>query len=118
MLVKREVGEHLFKALADLPLHLYAGNGAAAWNGLFFPVLLEQGDPDSLIGHLRRSGFDATRFHAHVPLLSFPDLHRDAFRGTMTVCDRLVCLPSTTRMRGREEALARVVKDYFRAIKP
>ncbi len=112
--VKREVGRRLLQLLDGLPLRCFDVGPGSGWNGLFFPVLLLEGDPDTLIAHLRRRGFDATRFHADVPLLSFPGLDRDAFAGTMTVVDRLVCLPSTTRMTGRERALADALREYSR----
>lgn len=90
------------------------GKMAEGWNYLFFPLLLGEGDPDTFIEHLRNGGFDATRFHAHVPTLSFPELSRERFPKTFTLVDRLVCLPNSTRMPGQESRLGSVVEEYFR----
>lgn len=112
---KRAVSDRLCELLRGYPLYVYADNPEAAdgWNCLFFPILLERGDPESFVESLRRSGFDATRFHAHVPQLSFRDLPHDEFEGTFRIVDRLVCIPNTTRMAGKEGKLKEAVDRYF-----
>jgi dTDP-4-amino-4,6-dideoxygalactose transaminase len=117
--VKREVSDNLCSLLRGYPLYMYADNPEAAggWNCLFFPVLLENGDPDEFVEHMRASGFDASRFHGKVPALSFPQLGRKELPGTYTLVDRLVCIPNTTRMRGKEKQLALAVDRYFAGLK-
>jgi dTDP-4-amino-4,6-dideoxygalactose transaminase len=116
--VRRTVSEQLCELLRSFPLYLYAGNPAIAegWNYLFFPVLLDRGDPDTFVECLRRSGFDATRFHADVPLLSFPDLRSKDFEGTFRIIEKLVCIPNTTNMAGKEQKLKEAVDRYFSSV--
>jgi dTDP-4-amino-4,6-dideoxygalactose transaminase len=112
---KKAVSDTLRELLRPYPLYIHANNPQAAdgWNCLFFPVLLEAGDPDAFVDHLRRSGFDASRFHWHVPALSFPDLSIDDFPGTFALVRKLVCIPNTTRMHGNESRLAAAVERFF-----
>jgi hypothetical protein len=112
---KKAVSDTLREMLRGYPLYVYADNPAAAegWNHLFFPVLLKAGDPERFVKCLRRSGFDASRFHGHVPRLSFPQLSRDDYPGTFTLVENLVCIPNTTRMKGKERRLADAVDRFF-----
>lgn len=112
---KKRVSRNLAEGLKGLPLSTPADDPdlVGDWNGLFFPVLLQRGDPDAMIQHLRANGFDGSRFHYYVPDKSFPGLDRDLFQGSFHLVDRLVCIPNTTRMEGLEERLCRVVRDYL-----
>ena len=114
---KREVSDLLREKLAEYPLYIYANDRdmRKGWNYLFFPILLEKGDPETFLDHLRHQGFDASRFHHEVPKNSFPGLSRDRFPGTYTLVDRLVCIPNTTRMIGRIESLVNAIDKYFRS---
>jgi dTDP-4-amino-4,6-dideoxygalactose transaminase len=114
---KKAVSDTLREMLRGYPLYVYANNPQAAegWNHLFFPVLLETGDPERFVTFLRRSGFDASRFHGHVPRLSFPQLSRNDYPGTFTLIEKLVCIPNTTRMLGNERRLADAVDRFFSA---
>ena len=114
--VRKEVSSELCRLLDGTPARPYGGDPELwdSWNGLFFPVFLEAGDPESFIRHLRAKGFDATRFHAKVPAASFGPGWETGLPGTAAVCANLVCIPNTTRMRGRESQLASAIRAYFK----
>jgi hypothetical protein len=80
---------------------------------LFFPILLQRGDPDTFVASMRKHGFDATRFHYFVPEKSFPSTGREELKGTYTLVDKLVCIPNTTRLSGKEDKMIKVIKDLL-----
>ena len=113
---RKTVSRNIANLLRDLPIYIPASDSILRndWNGLFFPILLRKGDPEELIDYLRKSGFDATRFHYKVPEKSFPELTRSEYPGTFKLVDSLVCIPNTTRMIGKEEKLSEVIHNYYR----
>lgn len=117
--VKKVVSDYLSKHLEKYDIYVYSNNteNYQGWNYLFFPILMESGNPDDFIKLLRRSGFDATRFHFEAPLKSFPNLDRKDFPGTFKLIDQLVVIPNTTRMRGMEHGLVEVIDKYFTSLK-
>jgi len=117
---KKVVSDYLSKHLEKYDVYVYSNcsENYKGWNYLFFPILLERDQPDEFIKLVRKSGFDATRFHFESPLKSFPDLSRKDFSGTFKLIDKLVVIPNTTRMRGKEEKLVNVIDHYFSNIKP
>lgn len=115
MTIKKAVSDTLTELLLEYPLHLYASDtlNYNGWNYLFYPILLNEGDPDKFVEHLRSNGFDATRFHHAAVKNSFPNLSREQYPGTFVLIDKLVVIPNTTRMLGKEEALARIIGSFF-----
>lgn len=115
--IKKRVSDTLSEKLKIYPLHIYANDlkNYQGWNYLFYPILLNKGDPDSFVNHMRTNGFDATRFHNEAVKKSFPYLKRDEFPGTFTLIDKLVVIPNTTRMLGNEQKLEQTVDRYFQS---
>lgn len=117
MLEKKAVSDRLIAGLRDVPsLYVYGCNpeNYNGWNYLFFPVLLQRDTPDTFIAALRKRGFDAARFHYNVPKNSFPSTDREELKGTYSLVDRLVCIPNTTRLLGKEEKLINAVKEALK----
>ncbi len=106
-------GLKLADELKGLPLLSYASRESTGWNGLFFPVLLQQDCADAFQRFMRGKGIDVSRFHHEVPMAAAGHRLEGDFPGTAALCRRLVCLPCPGTESGRHH-LTRAVREFFR----
>jgi len=99
--LRRRVGRLIMERCRDLPLRFLANGDDEDWNGLFLPLLLPSDCVKAFVQSMRSSGFDVTRFHAEVTQRENKYFSLQEFPGTRSICDRLVCVPSTPAMIGQ-----------------
>ncbi|MCK5035114.1 MAG: DegT/DnrJ/EryC1/StrS aminotransferase family protein [Candidatus Sabulitectum sp.] len=110
---KRESGSKLRALLEGLPLKIVGLDEVESWNGLFFPILLQNDNTEHFQNFCRSNGFDVSRFHYETPgMILSNDVLEQRFSGSAELSRRLVCLPCPSDDKSRNRLIS-VLSSYF-----
>ena len=111
--LRRVVAKKILKACQDLPIKFLTEGLEDKWNVLFLPVLLSSDCAEEYVEWMMRHGFEVTRFNYRVPELIFYRQIFERLPGTKLICERLVCVPCTSRMNDRIFKFYKATRLFF-----